>query len=165
MPINRMSTNLVTLALGSNLGDRSGNLRAAITALPPAVSVLEQSFVYETLPWGVIDQPNFLNMVIKGETQLKPLELLKQLKALETSLGRVPSNHYGPRKIDIDILFYEDIILDTPELTLPHPHLHERAFVLAPLADLASEQIHPVFGKTIRQLLADVDTTGVKRYG
>jgi 2-amino-4-hydroxy-6-hydroxymethyldihydropteridine diphosphokinase len=160
-----MSTNIITLALGTNLGDRLGNLRAAIAALPPAVTVLEQSFVYETLPWGVTDQPSFLNMVIKGKTHQKPQELLKNLKELETQLGRIPSIQYGPRKIDIDILFYDNLIFDSPELTLPHPHLHERAFVLVPLADLAPERIHPVFGRTIRQLLAEVDTTGVKRYG
>ena len=120
---------------------------------------------YETLPWGVADQPSFLNMVIIGETSQKPQELLKNLKELETHLGRIPSIHYGPRKIDIDILFYDNLIFDSPELTLPHPHMHERAFVLVPLADLMPEQIHPVLGKTIRQLLAEVDTTGVKRYG
>jgi len=127
--------------------------------------VLEQSFVYETLPWGVTDRPSFLNMVIKGKTSQRPQELLKNLKELEMHLGRVPSIHYGPRKIDIDILFYDNLIFNSPELTLPHPHMHERAFVLVPLADLTPEQIHPVFGKTIRQLLAEVDTTGVKRYG
>ena len=160
-----MSTNIVTLGLGTNLGDRPGNLRAAIAALPPAVIVLEQSYIYETLPWGVTDQPRFLNMVIKGKTSQRPQELLKNLKELEMHLGRVPSIHYGPRKIDIDILFYDNLIFNSAELTLPHPHLHERAFVLVPLADLTPEQIHPVFGKTIRQLLAEVDTTGVKRYG
>jgi 2-amino-4-hydroxy-6-hydroxymethyldihydropteridine diphosphokinase len=165
MPINRMSTNIVTLALGTNLGDRPGNLRAAIAALPPAVRVLEQSFVYETLPWGVTDQPSFLNMVIKGVTHQGPQELLKNLKKMETQLGRIPSIRYGPRKIDIDILFYDDLILDSPELTLPHPHLHERAFVLVPLSDLTPGKIHPIFAKTIRQLLAEVDTTGVNRYG
>jgi 2-amino-4-hydroxy-6-hydroxymethyldihydropteridine diphosphokinase len=160
-----MSINIVTLALGTNLGDRPGNLRAAIAALPPAVEVLEQSFVYETPPWGVTDQPSFLNMVISGKTLLSPHELLKHLKELETHLGRIPSIRYGPRKIDIDILFFGNLIFNSPELTLPHPHLHERAFVLVPLADLSPEQIHPVFGKTIRQLLAEVDTTGVKKYG
>jgi 2-amino-4-hydroxy-6-hydroxymethyldihydropteridine diphosphokinase len=165
MPVNRMSTNIAILALGTNLGDRPENLRAAIAALPPAVIVLEKSFVYETLPWGVTDQPSFLNMVIIGETHQRPQELLKNLKEIETHLGRIPSIHYGPRKIDIDILFYNNLILDTPELTLPHPHLHARAFVLVPLADLAPEQIHPVLGRTICQLLAELDTTGVKRYG
>jgi len=165
MPVNRMSTNIATLALGTNLGDRRRNLRAAIAALPPAVTVLEQSFIYETLPWGMTDQPSFLNMVIIGETSQKPQELLKNLKELETHLGRIPSIHYGPRKIDIDILFYDNLIFDSPELTLPHPHMHERAFVLVPLADLTPDQIHPVFGRTIRQLLAELDTTGVKRYG
>ena len=160
-----MTTKPVTLALGTNLGDRPANLQAAIAALPPVVTVHQQSFVYETLPWGVTDQPSFLNMVIIGETSQKPLELLKSLKELETRLGRIPSIHYGPRKIDIDILFYDTLILDTPQLTLPHPHLHERAFVLVPLADLAPERIHPILGRTIRQLLAEVDTTGVKRYG
>jgi len=160
-----MSTNTVTLALGTNLGDRPGNLRAAIAALPPVVTVHEQSFVYETLPWGVIDQPSFLNMVVIGETGQRPQELLKSLKELETQLGRIPSIHYGPRKIDIDILFYDNLILETPHLTLPHPHLHERAFVLVPLAELTPELIHPLLGRTIRQLLAELDTTGVKRYG
>lgn len=159
-----MSTSTVTLALGTNLDDRPANLRAAVAALSPAVTVLEQSPVYETPPWGVTDQPAFLNMVIKGETNQSPLGLLKHLKLLETRLGRLPSIRYGPRKIDIDMLFYDNLILDTPELTLPHPRLHERAFVLVPLADLAPEQVHPVLGRTIRQLLADVDTAGVKRY-
>ncbi len=164
MSFNRMSTSTVTLALGTNLDDRPANLRAAVAALSPAVTVLEQSPVYETPPWGVTDQPAFLNMVIKGETNQSPLGLLKHLKLLETRLGRLPSIRYGPRKIDIDMLFYDNLILDTPELTLPHPRLHERAFVLVPLADLAPEQVHPVLGRTIRQLLADVDTAGVKRY-
>jgi 2-amino-4-hydroxy-6-hydroxymethyldihydropteridine diphosphokinase len=127
--------------------------------------VLEQSPVYETPPWGVADQPAFLNMVIKGETFKRPEALLQHLKLLENRLGRIPSIRYGPRKIDMDILFYGMLILDKPELAIPHPHLHERAFVLVPMADLAPELIHPIFGVTIRQLLAEVDTTGVTRYG
>lgn len=131
----------------------------------PVVTVLESSPIYETQPWGVTDQPTFLNMVIKGKTSLRPQELLQHLKRLETQLGRLPSIRYGPRLIDIDLLFYDDILLNTPELTVPHPNLHERAFVLVPLADLAPELVHPVFGKTVRQLLAEVDATGVERYG
>ena len=160
-----MSKSTVYLALGTNLGDRPGNLQNAIAGLPPVVTVLGSSPVYETLPWGVTDQPAFLNMVIKGETHSEPLELLKQLKLLETRLGRLPSIRYGPRLIDIDLLFYNDLILNTAELTIPHPSLHERAFVLVPLADLAPELVHPFTGKTVRQLLAEVSASGVKRYG
>jgi 2-amino-4-hydroxy-6-hydroxymethyldihydropteridine diphosphokinase len=155
---------IIYLALGTNLGDRFANLQAAIAALPPAVRVRSRSPVYETLPWGLTSQPAFLNMVLKGETALAPVELLKHLKLLETELGRLPSVRWGPRRIDMDILFYDQLILDTPELTIPHPRLHERAFVLVPLADLAPSLVHPVLGKPVSQLLAAVDTTGVKRY-
>jgi 2-amino-4-hydroxy-6-hydroxymethyldihydropteridine diphosphokinase len=160
-----MTKRIIYLALGTNLGDRPANLRAALAALPPVVMVQGSSPIYETPPWGVTDQPAFLNMVIKGKTRLGAQNLLKHLKHLETRLGRVPSIRYGPRKIDLDLLFYDDILLNTPELTIPHPSLHERAFVLVPLADLAPELVHPVLGKTVRQLLAEVDTTGVKPYG
>jgi len=159
------SAHTVYLALGTNLGDRPANLSAAIAVLPPAVTVLAESPVYETPPWGVTDQPPFLNMAIAGQTVLSPDGLLKKLKALETSLGRVPSVRYGPRRIDLDILFYDDLVLDEPGLVIPHPGLPERAFVLVPLADLAADFVHPVLGKTIRQLLAGVDATGVVRYG
>ena len=155
----------IYLALGSNLGNRENNLKAAIDALTPEVTVLAKSPVYETLPWGVIDQSLFLNMVLKGETHLAPLALLIHLKDLETKLGRLPSIRYGPRLIDMDILFYDDLVLDTSELTIPHPRLHERAFVLVPLADLAPDLVHPVIGKPVGELLTAVDTIGVKRYG
>ena len=154
----------IYLALGTNLGDRFANLQAAIAALPPAVRVLEQSPVYETPPWGLTDQPAFLNMVLKGKTHLAPLALLAHLKHLETKLGRLPAVRWGPRRIDMDILFYDELILNTPELTLPHPRLHDRAFVLVPLADLASGLVHPLLGISVRELLAGLDATGVKRY-
>jgi 2-amino-4-hydroxy-6-hydroxymethyldihydropteridine diphosphokinase len=159
-----MPTRIIYLALGTNLGDRPGNLQDAISALPPAVTVLARSPVYETQPWGVTDQPAFLNMVIKGKTRQGPSELLQHLKLLETRLGRLPSVRYGPRKIDIDILFFANLILNTPELTIPHPNLHERSFVLVPLADLAPGLVHPVLGKTVRRLLQEVGSSGVKRF-
>jgi 2-amino-4-hydroxy-6-hydroxymethyldihydropteridine diphosphokinase len=153
------------LALGTNLGNRTENLCAALDALAPSVVIRHLSPIYETPPWGLTDQPAFLNMVLHGETDLEPVALLHHLKELETVLGRVPSIRWGPRLIDMDILFYDDLILDVPGLTIPHPRLHVRAFVLVPLADLAPDLIHPVLGKPVRDLLAAVDMTGVKRYG
>ena len=156
---------LIYLSLGSNLDDRYATLQAALAAFPPVVTVLAESPIYETPPWGVTDQPAFLNMVIRAETLLTPLALLALLKHLETQLGRLPSIRYGPRKIDLAILFYDELVLDTPELILPHPRLPDRAFVLVPLADLAPGLVHPVLGQSIRDLLAAVDTKGIKRNG
>ncbi len=153
----------VTLALGANLGDRPANLRAALAALSPSVVARQSSPIYETPPWGLTDQPAFLNMVLRGETDLEPAALLEHLKRLEIELGRAPSVRWGPRLIDMDILFYDDLVLDIPGLTIPHPRLHERAFVLVPLADIAPDLVHPVLGKPVRELLAAVDTTGGNR--
>jgi 2-amino-4-hydroxy-6-hydroxymethyldihydropteridine diphosphokinase len=155
---------VIYLALGTNLGDRLANLHAALAALPPYIVIRQTSPIYETPPWGLTDQPVFLNMVLKGDTSLTPQELLKQVKLLEIRLGRVPAVRWGPRQIDMDILFFDDLVLDSPELTLPHPHLHKRAFVLVPLADLSPDLHHPILHQTIRELLAGVDITGVKRY-
>ena len=156
---------IVYLALGTNLGDRLANLQAAIAALSPAVKVLACSPIYKTEPWGLTDQPAFLNMIVRAETGLPPLELLKTLKQLELELGRLPAVRWGPRRIDLDILFYDDLLLDTPDLKIPHPRLPERAFVLVPLADPAPELVHPALHRTIRELLTDVDTKGVTLYG
>ncbi|MEJ2262895.1 MAG: 2-amino-4-hydroxy-6-hydroxymethyldihydropteridine diphosphokinase [Anaerolineales bacterium] len=152
----------VYLALGTNLGDRLSNLEQAITAMPPEILPLECSPVYETPPWGYIDQPAFLNQVIEAETDLAPQSLLVTLKDLETSLGRKPTFKYGPRVIDLDILFYNQVVLETAALTIPHPRIAERAFVLVPLADLAPNLRHPSLRKTVRELLAAVDSSGVK---
>jgi len=151
----------VYLALGSNIGDRRDNLRRAVATLAPEVQVIAQSPVYETPAWGYEDQPPFLNMVLKGETSLPPDSLLLHVKRLETELGRAPSFHWGPRLIDIDILFYDDVVLDTRALTIPHPRLHERAFVLVPLNYLAPTLVHPVLGQTVSQLLSSLDTSGI----
>jgi 2-amino-4-hydroxy-6-hydroxymethyldihydropteridine diphosphokinase len=151
----------IYLSLGTNLGDRLANLRAALKALPPKVIVGAESKIYETPAWGFEDQPAFLNMAIRGRTNLEPEPLLKDLKQLETRLGRTPSFRWGPRLIDIDLLFYEALVLDTPSLVIPHPRLHERAFVLAPLADIAPDLIHPALGKTVRQLLEGVEKVGI----
>jgi 2-amino-4-hydroxy-6-hydroxymethyldihydropteridine diphosphokinase len=159
---------LVYIALGTNLGDRSANLKAAIHALMDKVTILATSPAYQTPPWGVVDQPFFLNQVVQGETDIYPLELLRFLKQVETRLGRVESIRYGPRLIDLDILFFNDLILEMPELTIPHPQLERRGFVLFPLADLAPNLYHPVNGKTIKQLLDnwldENDSSGIELF-
>ena len=154
----------VFLALGSNLGDRAANLGEALRRLLPAVNVLAASPVYETPPWGYTDQPAFLNQVAKAETELSPSDLLAHLKQVETLIGRQATFKYGPRTIDLDILFYDQAIVETPTLRVPHPHLAERAFVLLPLVDLEPDLMHPALGKTVRQLLDGVDTSGIKPY-
>ena len=145
---------IVYLGLGTNLGDRTANLRTAVTALAQVGTVARLSRVYETAPLYVTDQPAFLNMAACLETPDAPLALLRHLKALEDDLGRVVSRRYGPRLIDLDILLHGDTVIDLPELTIPHPRLTERRFALAPLADLAADTVHPVAGLTIAQLLA-----------
>lgn len=156
----------VYIAFGTNLGDRSTNLMAAQTLLAQAgIKLRGASKVYETAPWGVTDQPYFLNQVLAVDTNLSSQDLLKLFKEIEYRLGRRAGGvRYGPRPIDLDILLYDDLILDTPDLVIPHPRLAERAFVLVPLADLAPDLVHPVLHKTIRELLAGLDTGGVARY-
>lgn len=156
-----MDEHIVYLALGTNLGNRAANLKEAIAALSPQMEVKARSKVYETPPWGYAEQAKFLNQVVKVQTYVAPEPLLKHLKRLEVALGRKPTFQYGPRKIDMDILFYDDLILETPALTIPHPHVHERGFVLLPLMDIAPELVHPVQGKTVRDLLAGCDLGGI----
>jgi 2-amino-4-hydroxy-6-hydroxymethyldihydropteridine diphosphokinase len=159
-PVESDTTTVPTvyLALGSNLGDRAGNLRQALEALPPAFRVEAVSSVYETEPMYLVAQPKFLNMVCRTQTVLLPHDALQALKLLERSLGREPAIRFGPRRIDLDILFYADLVLETPDLVLPHPRLHERAFVLVPLAELDPDLVHPKLNQTaveMRDALGD----------
>jgi 2-amino-4-hydroxy-6-hydroxymethyldihydropteridine diphosphokinase len=152
----------VYLALGSNMGVRAANLKNAINNLTPQMTVKAKSPVYETAPWGYADQPAFLNQVVKVETYLEPEALLLHLKRLESVMGREPSFQNGPRLIDIDILFFDDLVLDTPIVQIPHPRLHERVFVLAPLADLAPALIHPVLNKSVSSLLTSLNQSNIQ---
>lgn len=145
----------VYLSLGSNLGDRRRNLHEAIDRFPAAgIQVRRVSPVYETEPVDYLDQPSFLNLVVEAETELPPHDLLSRTSTIETELGRERNIAKGPRTIDIDILFFDDAVIDTATLTVPHPNLTERRFVLAPLNDLAPMLRHPVTNQTIERLLA-----------
>jgi 2-amino-4-hydroxy-6-hydroxymethyldihydropteridine diphosphokinase len=154
------------LCLGSNLGEREENLRQALTLLSQKVNLEKTSSIYETEPIGYKKQPLFLNQVCRIATNLPPDELLHLAKDIETSMGRVPSGQTNsPRPIDIDILFYEDKIMETPNLTIPHPRLQERAFVLIPLAEIAPDLVHRKLGKSIARLANDAKgQKGVRKW-
>ena len=141
------------LGLGSNMGDRQDNLDRALALLSQRLRIKKVSSIYDTEPVGNVNQPRFLNLVCEVYTSLTPVALLTLGKGIESKLGRVPGKSNAPRPIDIDILFYGDQIIETPELVIPHPRLTERAFVLIPLAQIAPNVVHPVNGKTIKELL------------
>ena len=153
----------VWIALGSNLGNRRANLRAAVRDLAPAVRVRAVSALYESDPAGVTDQPPFLNAVVRGETALAPEALLDVTQAIEWTLGRRPGLRWGPRPIDLDLLACGEAVIATPRLTLPHPRIGERAFVLRPLADLAPGLRLPGWTETVAEALAHADGSGLER--
>ena len=155
---------IVYLALGSNIGNRLSNLKAAVLNLTPQMTVKQKSSVYETPPWGFTEQDAFLNQVVKVTTYLEPEPLLRHLKRMETALGRVPNFQNGPRVIDIDILFFDNTIINTPPLMIPHPRLHERAFVLVPFAEIEPDFIHPILQRPINKILEDVDRSEIKLF-
>lgn len=157
-------THTIYLSIGSNLGDRLTNLRTAISSLSPKVQPVVQSSVYETEPWGYSDQPAFLNQVIKASTMLDPIDVVVLFKDIEVSMGRQETFRFGPRLIDLDILYYDELVLHTPKLTIPHPRITERAFVLIPLAEIAPDLVHPGLGKSIQQLKSAVDASSLKLF-
>ncbi|MGV3639426.1 MAG: 2-amino-4-hydroxy-6-hydroxymethyldihydropteridine diphosphokinase [Adhaeribacter sp.] len=142
------------LLLGSNQGDRFALLTAARRHLQDDVgSIRQASAIYETAAWGLQDQPAFLNQVLLLETALQPEDLLREINRIEKALGRVREVKWAARVIDIDILYYDDLVLQTERLQIPHPYLQDRRFTLLPLAEIAPDWLHPVFQKTNRQLL------------
>ena len=155
----------IFLSMGSNLGDRAANLRAAIRSLKLArINVLKISSFYETEPVGYLDQPWFLNCVVEGETNRQPQELLESFRAMEMAFHSKKEFVNGPRILDIDILLFGDETFDTPDLKIPHPRMLDRKFVLVPLAEIAPDQKHPTWAANVSELLAkSKDTSEVRR--
>jgi len=156
----------VYLGLGSNLGERQANLERAVELLGERLRMEKVSSVYETEPVGYEEQPPFLNAVCRVQTDIGPLQLLSLVKGIEASMGRVPGFTDGPRLIDIDIILYGDMVMMDPELTIPHPRMAQRAFVLIPLAEIAPGLVHPFSGESVEEMVANVDgIDGVKKAG
>jgi 2-amino-4-hydroxy-6-hydroxymethyldihydropteridine diphosphokinase len=148
------------ICVGSNLGDKLENCRRGVAELTPGEStrLIDQSLIYRTEPVGYKDQDWFINYVVKIETLLEPLALLDRFKAIERDAGRVQDTvRFGPRVLDLDIIFYDKMVMDHPSLVIPHPRMHKRRFVLKPLCDIDPHIIHPIFLRTVQSLLEDLD--------
>lgn len=146
------------IALGTNLGRKRDNIARAIQLIAalPGVKINKSSSLYETEPWGKTDQEKFLNQVIAVETSLQPAELLRELQNIEIKMGRQRKEKWGPRIIDLDILLYGNEVMDDPHLTIPHPHLRQRLFVLVPLAEIGADLQFPEDGATVEEVLSSV---------
>jgi GTP cyclohydrolase IV len=151
----------VYLGLGTNLGDRRANLSQALQRLQSFGTVEKVSRCYETKPVGYEEQPDFLNLTCLVTTAMSPSQLLHSLKEIERQMGRKANFRNAPRPMDLDILFFDNLVVDTAELTIPHPRMHERAFVLVPLADIAPDIVHPALRLTVREMLERVDRQGI----
>lgn len=146
--------NGIYIALGSNIGDREGNLKRALDMLEESsVHIIKKSKFYETKPYGVADQPDFLNAVAEVSADMQPIDLLHTMQDIERRMGRERKRHWGERNIDLDLLIYPNVIMDTPELTLPHKDMENREFVLRPMTEIAPDLVHPVLGSTMQELL------------
>lgn len=154
---------IVYIGLGSNLGDRVGNIQKALNMMRENNELSAVSSLYETEPEGYENQEWFLNAAAGLKSDLPPQELLNLLKGIERSIGRSKSERWGPREIDLDVLLYDQLCFESPDITIPHPRMHQRKFVLAPLAEIAPDVIHPVLCKTIGMLLAELQTSKIVR--
>ncbi|ACO04140.1 MAG TPA: 2-amino-4-hydroxy-6-hydroxymethyldihydropteridine diphosphokinase [Persephonella sp.] len=151
----------IFLGLGSNIGDRKGNILKAVRMIGEKVKIEKIGGIYISKAVGFEDQPDFYNTAISGFTDLPPEELFLFLKEIEKKVGRIERFRWGPREIDIDILFYGDEIIEKRELTIPHPRLHERDFVLKPLIDIDPDFVHPIFNKSLRDIYEDLKERSV----
>ncbi len=147
----------VVIAIGTNLGNRKENIEKAIEKIREnKITVEKVSSIYETAPYGYTEQPAFLNCALLGETVLSPRELLETLLAIEKEMGRVRKIHWGPRIIDLDIIFYDDLVINEPDLKIPHPDMQNREFVLKPISEIAPCFVHPVFCETVKTLYEEL---------
>jgi len=163
--LNKPNPTIVYLGLGSNWGARERFLSKARRFLEKnRIRIIKQSSIYETEPMGFRQQPRFLNQVIEVSTKLTPKGLLNIIKDIENKMGRIRLFINGPRIIDIDILFYNNHVMDTPALTIPHPRINQRAFVLVPLAEIAPRLIHPQAGIPILDILKGTDPKGIRKW-
>ncbi|MDR0648970.1 MAG: 2-amino-4-hydroxy-6-hydroxymethyldihydropteridine diphosphokinase [Synergistaceae bacterium] len=150
------------LSLGSNVGDSLAALRCAVSLISERIgAVTSRSRVYETAPWGRTDQPYFMNACVVSATSLPPLDLLDEAKAIEREMGRAERERWGPREIDIDIIFYDDLVLNDQRLKIPHPLMEVRGFVMIPLLEAAPGWRHPIYGWTVAEFARGMDAPGV----